>query len=367
MSSYLAKKYLVYDNSTLANFLSWGSGISSAIASMGWIQGNDTGQVVFTATVITFTQVTLSGATAVYAYSSYTGPAPRVGMNIIVSGFVSGGNNVAANLTAVSGGASGTVTFAFTTQSNETHAGSGTTTVSTAPASNAFGKNEIWKPGDGGPSFFLRVSYGNTNANGPRVQMQIGSSTDGACTLTGFTTQVFETIRNDIASGGATVPYECIFSGDTDRIGMILWRQMGSACHAHCVERTRNADGTNSGEGVTLLVAGPNQGASFNTGMQTMVFGIGAAPKTGSRVFNSPHDGVDASYAFNGKIPIFPVYPLHGRVGNPMTMAAWVHHQEIGDGALFTTTLYGSPRTYITAVNVLAGWPNFSSFCLRYD
>src|SRR5262249_28725564 len=56
-----------------------------------------------------------------------TGPAPGVGMSVAFSGFANGGNNVTAILTAVSGGASGTVTVAKITQVNETHAGSGTT------------------------------------------------------------------------------------------------------------------------------------------------------------------------------------------------------------------------------------------------
>src|SRR5215470_501962 len=79
-----------------------------------------------TNTILTLTQVAV-GANAVYSYSSFTGPAPSVGMSVAFSGFANGGNNVTATLTAVSGGASGTVTVALTTQVNETHAGSGTT------------------------------------------------------------------------------------------------------------------------------------------------------------------------------------------------------------------------------------------------
>lgn len=79
-------------------------------------------------TILTLTQVAV-GSNAVYSYSSFTGPAPAVGMSVAFSGFANDGNNVTATLTAVSGGASGTVTVALTTQVNETHAGSGTGTT----------------------------------------------------------------------------------------------------------------------------------------------------------------------------------------------------------------------------------------------
>lgn len=63
---------------------------------------------------LTITGVTQSGGNTIYAYSSFTGQAPAVGMKVSFSGWGSPntGNNITAILTGVSGGLSGTVTIA---------------------------------------------------------------------------------------------------------------------------------------------------------------------------------------------------------------------------------------------------------------
>jgi hypothetical protein len=70
------------------------------------------------------TQAQVAGANGVYSYSSYTGPAPYLGMAVSVTGFVNGGNNVPGVISALTGDASGgTFTIANATAVNETHAG----------------------------------------------------------------------------------------------------------------------------------------------------------------------------------------------------------------------------------------------------
>lgn len=43
--SYVSQQFLLRDNATLANFKNWAQAISTAMASMGWVQTSDTGQV----------------------------------------------------------------------------------------------------------------------------------------------------------------------------------------------------------------------------------------------------------------------------------------------------------------------------------
>ena len=77
-----------------------------------------------TPTVLTLTGVTV-GATAVYSYSSYTGPAPTVGEAVTVTGFATSGNNV-TNQTLTAVDLIGlTITVALTSQVTEPHAGTG--------------------------------------------------------------------------------------------------------------------------------------------------------------------------------------------------------------------------------------------------
>lgn len=73
--------------------------------------------------VITLTKATHLGDIAQYDYSGFTGLAPAVGMQVTITGFVTGGNNVTGRIIAASGGGAGTFSLDYTTQANETHAG----------------------------------------------------------------------------------------------------------------------------------------------------------------------------------------------------------------------------------------------------
>lgn len=82
------------------------------------------------ATVLTLTEVSVDGeGNAIYAFASYTGPAPVLGMNVQVAGFSNAGNNISGELTALSGTTTGTFTLANPAAVNET-AGA----TATAPA-----------------------------------------------------------------------------------------------------------------------------------------------------------------------------------------------------------------------------------------
>jgi len=78
-----------------------------------------------TPTVATFTGVAV-GATAVYSYSSFTGPNPAAGETITVAGFATAGNNVKDQVIASVDLIGQTITLALTSQVTETHAATGT-------------------------------------------------------------------------------------------------------------------------------------------------------------------------------------------------------------------------------------------------
>lgn len=71
------------------------------------------------------TSVTSDGeGNAIYAFSSYSGPAPDIGSPVTITGFTNGGNNVSnVNISAFSGGPQGgTFTLPNSGVVNETHA-----------------------------------------------------------------------------------------------------------------------------------------------------------------------------------------------------------------------------------------------------
>lgn len=242
-------------------------------------------------------------------------------------------------------------------------------TIAAIPSSNYV--YEIWKPADalqtGATQFFLKMQYGFSTT---RVAMQatLGTGTDGAGNLTGYTTSALPLLSTSNTANQGSTPYECDFSGDVDRLGMMLWRNSGSqfARALLAIERTKATDGTDSSDGVTLI--GGTYGATQT--QQTLVFGTGAAPVSATGNFNSPIDGNNASGAFANNVPVSPIFPCYGLYGNPMTTVCCVHTQDVAEGCFFTTTLYGSTRTYIASgmVGLAPGvTPKTANICLRYD
>ena len=336
----------VGSTNTLAYFPDWEKAISDAFAALGWVQTNDTGQVVWTATVLTFTEVAV-GAAAVYSYSSYTGPAPRIGMSVAVTGFATGGNNVTATLTAVSGGASGTVTVVPSTQANEVHAGSGTTTaLAAAPAANNY-VYEIWGMGDALQAtspFYLKIECGTGGtANGPNIFVTLGTGSNGAGTLSGNVSSRVSIGNN---TGNTTTAYVCDFSGDTNRFGCILWRNStGTMSRIFCVDRSKNSAGSDTGDYATLVTCGytgATQQSVFKASMDRL------SPmeySTASRwVTVLPITATSGSV--NNHVHVSPIFPMVGQVDNPSIMALVALAADYAENDSIVATLYGSAHTY---------------------
>ena len=369
--SYTSQQFLPFDSGTFANFRTTCLAISQAFLLSGWVQQPDTGQVVWTASSVPISAVAVVGAVATYTYdaTAATGPVLRVGMSVIITGFTTGANNVTATITALGGsGASSTFAVVKVSQANETHAATGVTTaIATVPSSTTV--YEIWAPGDalqtGATAYYIRLGYGSTTGTTTfNLTWGIGSSTNGAGTLTGNTTGIKQWIPSTVASSN-TNGFECDFSGDTDRIGIGMWRNFGNVS-VQClftIERTKNSSGVNTSEGVTVWIISnvtPNQ--------ITLTFGgSGLATTFNSAIVAVLPGAQNISTSFAGTAIMYPVFPVYGKIGNPATVVGWAH--DVGDGMLVTTTLYGSTRTYLVTSQWItgAGLPAGSFIAMRYD
>lgn len=230
---------------------------------------------------------------------------------------------------------------------------------------------EIWQPSDalqtGSTVFYLKIKYGTSSGSGPRIQLQLCSATDGSGNPTGLSTANFELGTTNFSGGGSVVTYDCYFSGDTDRFGVLMWRNYTApAPMGFVIERTHNVDGTNSGDGVTIAPVAAT-GTASTLSQATIVFGVSAAIQNSGRSFTALTDFNNASGAFNNNIPVSPVFPTYGKYGNPMTEIAFVHTQDVAEGCVFTSTLYGATRTYIATALIQITNPPNCKFCMRYD
>ncbi len=364
------QEFHVMDNSSMANFRDWVGSIESAYSTFGWLEATDTGQMVLTATVFTLTGITVSGANAIYAYSGTTGPTPRVGMSVTITGFSNGVNNVTATITAIGGG---TFTVLKVSQVNETAAASATTTALAAVPGAGTYAYKIWYPGDGLTAFYVKMEYGGSTTN-PILRISMSTATNGAGTLTGFVTTLVQ-ILSATNSGAATM--ECNYSGSTGRIGVMMGRVAANANQTFFfgIERTLDTSGAATSVGASMWCAADFIGNP--SGFQaTIVFGVGVAPYGGSsgsnlewttlRLYNKN------TQAFNNNIPMSPVFPVLGYVGNPQTVCAVIATLDMASGAIFDATLYGSTRTFMrggvhSTYDRVGDAAGTMVMCMRYD
>lgn len=140
------QQFLPADTSTTADMIAWGNGLHAGFAAAGWVQQNDTGQVVFVQSVVSITNASGNGSVATYTYSLTSGPALRVGMSIVITGCTTAGFNGTFTIKTLPTGS----TFTVTNSTNVTEAEAGTgnvnvTVTATPVATNTTWGYEIWK------------------------------------------------------------------------------------------------------------------------------------------------------------------------------------------------------------------------------
>jgi hypothetical protein len=266
-------------------------------------------------------------------------------------------------------------------------------TIGSVPGSGAF-VYEIWKPGDGLQNFYVKIEYGNTpqgGTNSPSVRITLGTGTNGAGTLTGFVTTANATAYGTYTAPSATTPYECDFTGDSGRIGVMLWRDGANSCQqCFVIERSLNSSGVYYGTSttgyVTAICIGPPSSlnnAWVTAAQQSLLFGVGIGPTT-DKV--NPHNmnytptlavrfslfpGASSTVC-NGSIPFDTVAPAVGVFDYPMTMLGIACGSDITEGIPFAATLYGTSHNYMPSKNgyfplsLIIDGANVA-VCMRYD
>lgn len=309
----------VNTNATLAQFKAWATtlgGPTGAFATFGFVQTNDTGQIVWDATVFTLTQVAVAGAVSTYSFSSYTGPAPRIGMSVVITGFVTGGNNVTATITGLTGTTSGTFTVVTSTQANETHAGSATTTaVAASPGTGTFAGYEIWRMNDSLqatlPCFF-KIEYGTgSNANASNLKVTLGLGSNGAGTLTSAATAVDYSVNNGTVVADTT-GRDTLLSGDSGRFQMIWARDSSTLANRWILSIERSCDSTGVPNG-DFVIAHMVSASSMKSQWIRATGSVGTQ-RTGAECASNS----DASTASGGYIALFGIRPVIGYERNPL-------------------------------------------------
>lgn len=331
----------VHDLSTLANFTDWAQSVGAALASFGWVQSADTGQVQWSTTSIT--ACSASGGNGVYTYTLSAGVALVVGRALNITGMTHSQNNGTFVITALGAG-----TFTVVNGSAVSESGSsGSTTLTSSVPTSGNTVYEIWQPGDGLTAFNLRLDYWN-NSSSPGIKANIGTTTNGSGTLSGTTlTQVAQLTT---ANSGSTL-YNCLYCGDTSSFQMILWRDLPSAGAVFFgVDRSRNSSGSATSSYVSMMIS-RNSSVSNLATMHSLVFGVGASVQqsitSGNGTFPCIFGGNSTNLTFNGNTGITPVFPFVGYWDNPTLSVIHASQSDFSELATLSLTLLGSTHTYL--------------------
>lgn len=226
-------------------------------------------------------------------------------------------------------------------------------TIASVPGTNSF-VYEMWKPSDALTSFILKIEYGTQAIAGrPALRLSIGTGSDGAGNLTGFIGGPF-TIPTAVPVSSTVTQWDCYLSGDAGRVAIAMWVNdtTNTGPIFFGVARSKNSSGTNTSSHASLAVCGIDGSAA--PGMQTIVFGVGAAPLIANTSSSAALPCIDTGLAanlFNSQVPFSPVFPAVGFFDNPLIEFGAAATNDITDQATFTIPAadmpYGVSHTFI--------------------
>lgn len=258
-------------------------------------------------------------------------------------------------------------------------------TISTVPSNSITRDYEIWQPGDGLQTLYLKVQYGTDSGSAntaPQLAFSVGTSTNGAGTLTGFVTSTQIIPNQNVVVTNTVIQYQCYFSGDSGRMALMLWvddPQSSSGYTApvfFAIQRSLNSSGTPYGTSTTGYVTLLTVGENSSNNQQSLVFNVGLSNVVGSNTLICLKRYGQTSDLFAGGIPISPVFPDVGYFDNPMDIVAVGCSNDFTERAQYNIPSgqmpYGVSHNYIASkagrfTTVGQQGQNNSALLMRYD
>lgn len=247
--------------------------------------------------------------------------------------------------------------------------------ISTVP-SNAY-VYEVWKANDTQAStlpIYLKMEYGYSSTT-PQLRASTGTGSSGAGVLTGgLLTSAPWTLTNSVVNhGGSTYP--CFFSGNAGEFRMYLWQSPAIGIGTvFGVERSKDASGANTTDYFTTLCC-TNSTIGSNAYQQSTLSATLVGNRETGIIVPCLTNG-SGTGAFNGTVASFPVFPVLGKVGNPMLGFQVCAQADVSDGSTVsvasfyaaTHTMVAVTGTDISAALGVRSW-NATSMALlmRYE
>lgn len=210
---------------------------------------------------------------------------------------------------------------------------------------------------------FIKIEYGSgAAATSPALWITVGTTHDGAGSLTGLTTTRYQVKT----ATNSTTSYTCRVSGDTNRVAVAMWENSASVSLAlwFSVERTKDAAGAVTATGVlvtTFYTSTPTQRvylfASGETGIETNWGAL--LPSTGSGAAGSA-------------VAVYPIFLTQGTYLNPLETLLICFAANFTAGVEASFTYYGATKKYMpltttSYVPVVRGSIAGSMFLMRNE
>jgi hypothetical protein len=202
------------------------------------------------------------------------------------------------------------------------------------------------------PAFYFKFEYGNIGTNVPALGFQIGTAITFTGALASSGLRGFrEIIGYSSSTASSGTQYETDFYADGTagltggKFGMIGWRTGTNQNWFLGWERSKNNFGVDTGLYITYLI-GQNPNTAWR---QSSVFATGGnnfAVRTTSYAISI--ETLNAvSFQTGNSIPVLPVFPSVGYLGNPLTVLVGLTAQDTSEGAVFTSVVYNANHNYL--------------------
>jgi hypothetical protein len=201
----------------------------------------------------------------------------------------------------------------------------------------------------------VEVGYSSTS---PRIRMTVGTSSNGAGTITGqiISSAPWQITQNNnlsvsiLEQNNGSTAYSCFFSGSAGEFRMYMWQTtLTTSGVLFVIERSKDSSGLDTNEYVTILGSGNVNNISYGFFHAQQTITAAGLGNYDSGILCVALTSTSSTGAAFGTVAAFPVYPVLGKVGNPMLGLMAVCQADISDGAVVTVNnMYGGTHTCIT-------------------
>lgn len=199
------------------------------------------------------------------------------------------------------------------------------------------------------------------------IWVQVGSGSDGAGALTGV---ISDRIQYATSANGTTTPFDCRFSGDTDRFAMCLWRDDTTTLRTLVfgIERSKGATKANTGSGV--IIQGGHGGSTSATGafFKQQYLDRTSGPGNVDNILVSACP-TGATGGYGTTVGVYPTIPLAGVAQEPGLNFGIYLTGDIAAGSTQAITVAGTAHSYLILGDNLpwASWTTSTRLAMRWE